>query len=289
MTSAEAVTVVIPALDSAATIGRCLHALHAARDSGQIAEVLVADGGSRDATARIARSWGATVIPNPHRHAAGGRQAGVDRTRSPLVAFLDSDCVPLTGWLDAALPWLRQGADGVGGPAVGLPSEGAVERFSADTFAAVMRFERSARRVAARSVGGSLVGGNMVYRVTAVRAAGGFDLSVGNFGEDIDLLWRLIDRGSTVMYEPTMVVMHRFPSTLPELMRTWYRYGRASSALARRHLPTPAVDMRIYRLLADSVLKAPLAPDPHSMRVLQVLSHLAGKSVGSLREGIINL
>ena len=289
MAAPDAVSVVIPALDSVKTLGRCLTGLIAQEGADRIAETIVVDGGSRDGTPALARSLGAAVLANQLRHAAAGRQAGLDRARTPLIAFLDSDCIPLAGWLRSALAWFDEGVDGVGGPVIGAQSVGAVERFCADTFTSVMRFGVTARRVIPRTVGGSLVGGNMMYRASSLRDLGGFDLSIGNYGEDLDLLWRYLAGGSVVIFEPAMVVTHHFPDSVPDMMRSWYRYGRASSALASRHLHTPAVDWRIYRLLLASAAKAPFAPDPYGLRVLQLAAHVAGKAAGSLHEGVINL
>ncbi len=94
------VTVVIPVRDRTAELTLCLRGLRGYR-------VLVVDDGSRDPAA-VAR-W-----PQPRaRPACTGRStAGPPppatpawpRSDTPLVAFLDSDCVPAPGWLDGLLP-----------------------------------------------------------------------------------------------------------------------------------------------------------------------------------------
>jgi len=58
-------SIVIPALDAAATLGRTIEAL---RPLGAD-EVVVVDGGSRDATGDVARALGARVIQAPRRRA----------------------------------------------------------------------------------------------------------------------------------------------------------------------------------------------------------------------------
>ena len=58
-------SVIIPALDAAATLPATLAALEPARADGLLHEALVVDGGSADATAELAAGWGARVLVAP--------------------------------------------------------------------------------------------------------------------------------------------------------------------------------------------------------------------------------
>src|SRR5258708_16506250 len=82
------VWVVIPALSEAARMGACLQGLAPLRGRGH--ELIVADGGSDDGTAEVARPLCDRVIAAPRGRAsqmnAGARAAGGD---APL--FLPSD------------------------------------------------------------------------------------------------------------------------------------------------------------------------------------------------------
>ncbi len=81
-------SVIIPALNEAAQIGACLQALVPLRGRGH--ELVVADGGSDDATAQIARPLCDRVIEAPRGRAsqmnAGARAAGGD-----ALVFLHAD------------------------------------------------------------------------------------------------------------------------------------------------------------------------------------------------------
>lgn len=79
------VTVVIPTLNEAGQIAEAVAALQWA------AEVIVADGGSTDDTAAIARAHGATVLDVPGRTIAGQRNAAIAIARHPWVLALDAD------------------------------------------------------------------------------------------------------------------------------------------------------------------------------------------------------
>lgn len=81
------VTVVIPALDEAASIGEVV-----ARVPAGIGPVVVVDNGSRDATAERAREAGAIVVTASQRGYGWACRAGCDAiTGGEAVVFLDGD------------------------------------------------------------------------------------------------------------------------------------------------------------------------------------------------------
>ena len=82
------VAIVIPMLDEAAALPRLLRCL-AALDPAP-AEIIVVDGGSRDASVAVARAGGLTVI-EASRGRAAQCNAGVAATTAPLVCVLHVD------------------------------------------------------------------------------------------------------------------------------------------------------------------------------------------------------
>jgi glycosyltransferase involved in cell wall biosynthesis len=75
-------------------IGRLLASLDA--QTHRPHEVIVADDGSRDATAAIAEDRGATVVRLPHRGPAAARNVAAARAEGDVLVFLDGDmsCAP---------------------------------------------------------------------------------------------------------------------------------------------------------------------------------------------------
>jgi cellulose synthase/poly-beta-1,6-N-acetylglucosamine synthase-like glycosyltransferase len=93
----SSVSVVIPAFNATATLGRVLDAL--ARQDPSPAEVIVVDDGSTDGTADLARQHGAWVVATDHKGFAGGaRNRGWSEARGEIVVFLDADVVPHPDW-----------------------------------------------------------------------------------------------------------------------------------------------------------------------------------------------
>jgi glycosyltransferase involved in cell wall biosynthesis len=108
------VSVVIPCLDEAEAITGVVREV---RDQG-VDEVIVVDNGSRDATAKRARSAGARVITEPRRGYGRACAAGVAGVRvdTEIVCFLDGDGSDVPRFLgDVVGPVARGDADFVMG------------------------------------------------------------------------------------------------------------------------------------------------------------------------------
>jgi rSAM/selenodomain-associated transferase 2 len=83
-----ALSVVVPTLDEAAGIERCLAALAPLRARGH--EVIVADGGSSDGTPRLAAPLADRVLPAPRGRAAQ-MNAGAGAAAGAALLFLHAD------------------------------------------------------------------------------------------------------------------------------------------------------------------------------------------------------
>jgi rSAM/selenodomain-associated transferase 2 len=88
---AAPLSVVIPTLEEQHGIAACLAALQPLRAAG--AEIIVVDGGSRDATASIAAAAGVRVLQAPRGRAAQ-MNAGAAAAGARLLAFLHADTRP---------------------------------------------------------------------------------------------------------------------------------------------------------------------------------------------------
>jgi GT2 family glycosyltransferase len=214
--------VIIPARDAARLLPATLAAVTA-----QAAEVLVVDNGSRDATARIARAHGAQVVDEPRPGRARARNAGLRATQAERIAFLDADCVPDPGWLDALDRCLDE-HDLAGGRVVLEAREPAnrIERFDV---AWRLRQEETIRRE------GWSVTANLGVRRELLDRLGGLDESWPHAAEDVDLCLRAADLGATIGFCAEAVVRHAATRTLRPLVERGFRHGYGSAQLARRH------------------------------------------------------
>lgn len=122
---AAMISVVIPTLNAEATLARCLTALVPAAVDGVVREVIIADGGSTDATAAIADEAGATLL-QADRGRGQQLAAGARAAKSRWLLFLHADTVLQPGWEDEALGHMREADRG------DRPGAAAVFRFRLD-------------------------------------------------------------------------------------------------------------------------------------------------------------
>jgi mycofactocin system glycosyltransferase len=220
-----AVTVVVPVRDRAAELDRCLAA------AGHRYPVVVVDDGSADpaALAAVCAARGAALV---RREVNGGpaaaRNTGLRVVDTEFVAFLDSDCVPAGDWIAELAGHFADPLVAAVAPRIVAAPSGA----AAGGQGSVLDLGDRAARVAPMT--------RVAYVPTAallVRRAvlgGGFDEAL-RYGEDVDLVWRLVAAGWRVRYDPGVRVGHAEPASRPELLRRRFQYGRSAAPLTRRH------------------------------------------------------
>lgn len=96
-------TVVIPAYNSASTVG---DAIQSAFHVGAV-KVIVVDDGSTDLTAAVSRDSGAEVLSQVNSGAARARAAGAELVDSEFVIFLDADDTLIERGVRASIDILR--------------------------------------------------------------------------------------------------------------------------------------------------------------------------------------
>jgi mycofactocin system glycosyltransferase len=207
---------------------------------GPVAAVVVVDDASPvpvTAPERTADGTPVRVVRRSTRGGPGGaRDTGLDEVTTPLVAFVDADCLPVPGWLDRLLPHLDDPEVAVVAPRI-VQAEpdgiaGPLARYERVRSALDMGTEPA--RVRARSRVSYVPSAALLARVDDLRAVGGFDDAL-LVGEDVDLVWRLDEEGRTVRYEPGATVAHRHRTALRPWARRRFDYGTSAGPLAVRH------------------------------------------------------
>jgi len=163
----------------------------------------VVDDGSTDETQQVLRAAeqrGAlritTLRHDTSTGPAAGRNAAWRAASAPVIAFIDDDCTPSTGWLAAGLSGLDR-ADVVVGAVTRHPDQ-------------AHRTSRFARElIVGRDQVRWYATANIFYRRRDLEELDGFDESYpGAAGEDTDLGFRAEAHGLRTGFEPDAIVFH---------------------------------------------------------------------------------
>jgi mycofactocin system glycosyltransferase len=232
------VTTVIPTRNGASRIGALVAELAPA------GTVIVVDDGSTDSSADVAAAAGAIVLPNLDLPGpAAARNTGLAKVETELVVFLDDDCVASAGW-HARLTSLFDVEPGLAlaAPRVrSVPGKAALARYEAHCSPLDLGYRPGI--VAPGRWITYVPSAALVARRSALLSIGGFDPRL-RVGEDVDLVWRLIERGWRVRYAPETVVLHHPRKHVCHMARQRFDYGQSAALLERRH-PGSAAPLRV--------------------------------------------
>jgi len=215
----EPVTLVIPGRNCAATIDACLRAVIPLKTGGAIDVIVFVDDASTDDTRAIAAQLDVTVLDGPGRGAAAARNVGWRNAQTPLVWFVDSDCVIEPDALSRLLPHLTDQHVG----AVG----GSYNNLRPDSLLACFIHEEILSRHESMPLCVDFLGGfNVIYRRKALEAVGGFDEAYpGATAEDADLAFRVRRAGYELRFEPASRVGHYHETRLRNYLSAQRRHG----------------------------------------------------------------
>lgn len=222
-------SVVICAYNAAATLDECL--THTCALDYPDLDIVVVDDGSADSTAAIvARHRRARLVQIEHAGLSAARNAGIAAARGELVAYLDSDAYPTPEWpyylvlgfdapdvAAAGGPNLPPEQDGVGAEMIARAPGGPVHVLYADD-----RAEH-------------VPGCNMAFWKVILQETGGFDPIYTAAGDDVDMCWKVLDRGYGIGFHPAAFVWHHRRSGLRTYLRQQRGYGRAEALVEERH------------------------------------------------------
>jgi GT2 family glycosyltransferase len=238
-------------LDEARDIGRLLDELRRQAPPAGGFEVLVADGGSTDATRAIvterARGWpGLRLLENPRRLSSAGRNVGARAARGQYVLFLDGHCaLPRADYLTRTVELFES----TGAACLCRPQP--LDRIEESAGARAISAARHSWL--GHNPGSDIYGGapgftdprsaGAAYRRACIEQLGGYDERF-DACEDVEFNHRVAIAGMTAYRHPDLSVPYRPRSSLSALWRQMARYGRGRARLWARHpsrVPWPLV------------------------------------------------
>jgi mycofactocin system glycosyltransferase len=185
---------------------------------------------------------GAEVIRLPtNQGPATARNAGLNAVTTAYVAFVDDDTSVTAHQLLALTSHFTDMSVDVVAPRVASTSgDSLVAEY--ETFHSPLDLGLLPSVVRPLSRVSYVPAAVLIARTHAVIEMHAFDTSM-RLGEDVDLIWRIVEEGRTVRYDPTVICHHAPRMTIRALLKQRFGYGRSAASLDRKH-PFTAAPLR---------------------------------------------
>lgn len=249
--------VVIPTYNRPALLARLLESLAGQDVPADQFDVLVVSDGSTDHTDAYLESF-CQSHPNfrwlvqKNQGPAAARNFGLAQTMSDYVAFTDDDCLAAPDWVRETLKRFYEHPD-----ILGMEGKTVTNHEQRTPFTHYVEGN-----------GACYASCNVAYRRQALIELGGFDTRFYYGNEDVDLAWRMMQRGPVVFNE-RMVIVH------PPVPRSFFKFIR--------HPETYGVEIILYQNHPERYLQTKKHNPLHVIFISIGLRYLPGQIRSSLR------
>jgi len=246
-------------------------------------EVIIVDssaGEEKEKSVKLAEQFRAKYVFEPRLGQSLARNSGLPFCTGEIIAFTDDDCLPEKNWLSFLVQnYSSPEIWGCSGRVIPHRSETAADFFEEVAgqdlgenrrvfkpgevrFSVGLVLQNVGKIFAKHMKGKGLApwcvghGSSMSFRKTALDQLGGFDNRLGagaplKSGEDIDINYRVLRSGHSIVYEPHAVVRHNHHRmTTEDVLKTRYAYSFGGAALMHENSGNPLMFcMKCGRLL----------------------------------------
>ena len=220
------VTIIVTTLNSELTMDECLKAICELNYPKDSLEIIVVDGGSTDATVKIAEKYPIKVVSAPLNAPAAYNYA-LKIVDSEIIGFIDADAKVEKEWLNKLVGYLDDpqvvgvsggietwNKDNVWGRSIGYDLE---NRYA--------RLKKSVVRIATM---------NLLMKKSVIEEVGGFDEHLPS-QYDTDLGFRITSKGYKLLFEPDAKCYHFNRSTVKAFFKQQLQYGKNTVKLYFKH------------------------------------------------------
>jgi cellulose synthase/poly-beta-1,6-N-acetylglucosamine synthase-like glycosyltransferase len=189
-------------------------------------EVIIVDGGSTDATVKIAKEYSTRVVSTPLNAPAAYNYA-IKHTNSEILGFIDADAKVEKEWLTKLVPHLDD-------PQVAGVS-GGIETWNAENaWARSIGYDLRNRYARLRKYVVRVATMNLLLKKHIIEDVGWFDENLPS-QYDTDLGFRITSRGFKIVYDSNAKCHHFNRTTLSAYFRQQLQYGKNTLRLYFKH------------------------------------------------------
>jgi cellulose synthase/poly-beta-1,6-N-acetylglucosamine synthase-like glycosyltransferase len=220
------VSIIVAAYNSQDTIEECLKSILAQNYPIGYFEIIVMDGGSKDATVKIAENYPIKVF-SIRLNAPAAYNYAMKIASHPILGFIDADAKVEPDWLNKVTPHLADSK--VAGVS------GSIETWNAQNpWARSIGYELKNRYRRIGKFTGRIATMNLLLKKAVIEEVGGWDEKLPS-QYDTDLGFRISAKGYKIAYEPTAVCYHYNRPTLKAFYRQQKQYGKNTLKLYFKH------------------------------------------------------
>lgn len=214
------ISVIVPHLNQAEALRRCLASLCSQQGLLEPAEIIVVDNGSKTMPSDVCSAFPSVkLLSQPTPGPGPARNLGASHAGGDILAFIDADCIADEAWLSQIERQFSK-SEGIGilGGDVRIACQDPRRPTLLEAYESVFAY-RMKEYIARQGYTGT---GNLAVRArvfAAVGPFGGIDIA-----EDRDWGQRALRLGYRTHYCPDMVVYHPARKSLAELAQKWQRH-----------------------------------------------------------------
>lgn len=221
------ISVVVCSYNGAATIRDTMEGLMALDYPDY--EVIVVNDGSTDRTPAIVSEYPFQLINTENRGLSNARNTGLHAATGEIVAYIDDDAYPDPHWLQyLAGAYREHNFGGLGGPNLAPADDGPIAECVANAPGGPVHVLMS------DCLAEHIPGCNMTFRRDVLLEVGGFDPIYRAAGDDVDVCWRVLDKGYQIGFHPSAFVWHHRRNSVKAYWKQQKGYGKAEALLEQK-------------------------------------------------------
>jgi len=235
------VSIVVPVYNAEETLVDSLHSLCTLEYSEESFEIIIVLDPCTDGTMDILNTFISSIhlIENVKRMGVSeSRNIGLNAAKGNFIAFVDSDCVVPHNWLVKLVEYLGHpdiaGVSSHHEPKIDGPLREHLLRMRSIQFSGDATKQIVVNKPQVPIEVDAIPTNSSIFKKDIIFEVGGFDKELTS-GEDIDLCWRIVDRGYKLLLVPDSYISHRLKGSLKGFAKKQYWYGQGIPYLFMKH------------------------------------------------------
>ncbi len=225
-------SIIVPVMNVVNTVRDLMESLMKLDYDRDKLEIIVVDGNSKDGTKEIVQEYPVKLIQQEGKGLNAARNTGIKHSTGEIIAYTDGDCVVPPNWAKAIVANFHDPSVGfVGGTMEGYDKNEPLSNYMDETFFRVtpgfhFRIEGTDLRLLQFPAGA-----NMAFSRRGLARVDFFDEKITYGFDDLEPVEEMGLKGFRIVLDPEVNVLHQHRSTLGDLVKQHFNYGRGGTLL----------------------------------------------------------